>query len=69
MTKRQTGLLDGIWGLSGEPAGVRYSTYELTQLVFTPVDLNNSQSEPADRPYAGVLYAGLMTHLKSEQRL
>ena len=69
LTRKDSGLLGGIWGLTGQQAGKRFSTYELTQLTYTPKDLGRNNPDPADRPYAGVLYAGFMTQLQQERSL
>jgi hypothetical protein len=68
-TKTGKGLLGGIWDLGGEAAGKRFATYELTQLQFTPVDLELDNPPLTDRPYAGVLYFGISTHLQQEENL
>ena len=39
LTQTGKGLLGGVWDLFGEAAGNRFATYELTQLMFTPSDL------------------------------
>ena len=69
LTQAGKGLLGGVWNLFGEVAGNRFATYELTQLIFTPTDLTRSNPDPTDRPYAGLLYLGLTTHLERENSL
>jgi lipid A 3-O-deacylase len=69
LTNHEEGPMGRVWGLFGEPGGERYATYELTQLQFTPSDLRRSDPDPLDRPYAGVLYMGLATHLQREDSL
>jgi lipid A 3-O-deacylase len=69
LTRPGNGPLGGVWGLLGEREGKRFATYELTQLQFTPVDLSRTNPDPADRPYAGLLYLGLTTHLQREESL
>jgi hypothetical protein len=67
-TRNDSGLLGGLWrgiGASGRP----YSSYELTQLLFTPSDLNLAPPDPHDRPYAGLLYLGLTTGMHTENSL
>ncbi len=58
------GLIGGVWNLFGEPEGKRISTYEVSQLQYTPVDLERTIPDPNDRPYAGFLYLGLTSHLQ-----
>jgi lipid A 3-O-deacylase len=69
LTLRGKGLLGGVWDLAGTGKGERLATYELTQLQFTPSDLELSNPDPADRPYAGLLYLGCTTHLQREDSL
>lgn len=69
LTRAGKGLLGGVWDLRGEAEGKRFATYELTQLQFTPNDLKSSDPDPNDRPYAGVLYLGVTTHLQREESL
>ncbi|MFB3818981.1 MAG: lipid A deacylase LpxR family protein [Candidatus Methylomirabilales bacterium] len=42
--------------------GRRTVTYSLSQTMFTPEDTERQPADPADRPYAGVLTAGLGLH-------
>ena len=63
------GLAGWAWDLFGTPAGKRFTTLELSQLQFTPSDLSRSDPDPDDRPYAGVLYGGVATHLQREESL
>ena len=69
LTRKGQGLLGGIWDLAGSIEGERFSTYELTQSMFTPLDLKRSDPDPSDRPYAGLLYLGSTTHLQRENSL
>jgi hypothetical protein len=69
LTRTGNGLLGGVWDLFGPSEGKRSGTYELTQLQFTPVDLDRQVPDPGDRPYAGVLYLGLTTHLQRDESL
>jgi hypothetical protein len=69
LTQTGKGLLGGVWDLFGDVAGNRFATYELTQLMFTPTDLNRSNPDPTDYPYAGLLYLGFTTHLEQENSL
>ncbi len=68
LTQTGKGLLGGIWDLFGAE-GNRFSTYELTHLMFTPSELLLSNPDPTDRPYAGILYLGFTTHLQQENSL
>jgi len=63
------GLLGGVWDIGGKREGKRSATYELSQLVFTPSNLHLTIPDPSDRPYAGILYLGLGTHLQQEESL
>ena len=63
------GPLDGVWGLFGVTGGRRFASYEVTQLQFTPSDIRRSDPDPSDRPYAGMLYLGLATHLQRDESL
>jgi len=67
LTQKGSGLLGGSWNLFGAARGELFSSYEVSQFLYTPVDLDRSEPDPADRPYAGVLYLGLATHLQSEE--
>ncbi len=69
LTQSGKGLLGGIWDIGGAAAGKRYAIYELTQLQFTPSELALDNPDPADRPYAGLLYAGCTTHLERDDSL
>ncbi|RII26689.1 MAG: hypothetical protein CXR31_09770 [Geobacter sp.] len=69
LTHKGNGLLGGLWDLAGKTEGERFSTYELTQLHFTPSQLELSNPDPTDRPYAGLLYLGFTTHLQREDSL
>ncbi len=69
LTLSGKGLLGGIWNIFGEAEGNRFSTYEVGQLMFTPTNLTLSNPDPTDRPYAGILYLGLGTHLAKENSL
>ncbi len=68
-THKGSGLIGGVWNLFGEPGGKRFSTYEVSQLQFTPVNLDLRIPDPTDRPYAGFLYLGLTTHLQRGESL
>ena len=63
------GLLGGVWDLAGKSEGRRFSVYELTQLQFTPTNLDLKNPDPNDRPYAGFLYAGLSSFLQKKESL
>jgi lipid A 3-O-deacylase len=69
LTRTGGGILGGVWDLFDDSAGRRFATYELGQLQFTPTDLNRSDPDPTDRPYAGFLYLGLTTYLKRPESL
>jgi len=68
-TRNDSGFLGWIWGNLGSPDGKPYSSYELAQLLFTPSDLSLTPPDPRDRPYAGLLYAGLTTGLRTGSSL
>jgi lipid A 3-O-deacylase len=40
----------------------RFFSLSLAQAIYTPEDISRSVPDPADRPYAGYLYAGLAVH-------
>jgi hypothetical protein len=69
VTASGKGLLGGLWNLFGDVEGTRSSTYEATQLMFTPTDLDRTDPDPSDRPYAGLTYLGLTTNLQRENSL
>lgn len=69
LTRKGNGPLGGIWDLGGNVEGKRFVTYELTQLQFTPADLELSDPPLTDRPYAGLLYLGISTHLQRGENL
>jgi hypothetical protein len=69
LTRTGKGLLGGVWDLGGSAEGKRFATYEVTQLQFTPVNLDADDPPLTDRPYAGVLYLGISTHLQREESL
>lgn len=68
-TRNDSGILGWIWGEYGANHGRPYSSYELAQLLFTPSDLDRVPPDPRDRPYAGLLYAGITTGLQTESSL
>lgn len=68
LTQEGTGLLGGMWDMAGIE-GKRFSTYELTQLMFTPFHTGESDPPPNEHPYAGLLYLGFTTHLVQEESL
>jgi lipid A 3-O-deacylase len=69
LTRKGKGLFGWVWDLAGNAEGERFATYELTQLMFTPRHTSQSNPDPTDHPYAGLLYLGFTTHLQREQSL
>jgi lipid A 3-O-deacylase len=69
LTQTGPGLTGGIWKLFREEDGKKSSAYDLGQLQFTPDDIERTDPDPADRPYAGLLYCGLSTFLVREHSL
>jgi len=69
LTRTDPGVLGGIWERLGMDNGKLSSVYELSQLQFTPSDLTLSNPDPNDRPYAGLLYFAVATHLQQEESL
>lgn len=69
LTRPGSGLLGGIWNLLGAGNGRKTSTYEITQLQFTPSDLTLNPPDPNDRPYVGLTYLASATHLQREESL
>ena len=55
------GPLGGLWSIFGLRRGRLISNYELGQLIVTPQDIRRSVPDPADRPYAGLLYVAVST--------
>lgn len=69
LTREGKGLLGGVWDFAGNAEGKRFSTYELTQLIFTPAHTRFSDPPLGEHPYAGLLYLGFTTHLLREKSL
>lgn len=69
LTRAEGGPFGGLWNVFGESEGKLFATYELAQLQFTPSDLKRSDPDPSDRPYTGLLYLGLTTHLQLKESL
>lgn len=46
--------------------GRRTVTYDVGQIMVTPADTTLPVPDPTDRPYAGLLYAGLSLHVDRE---
>lgn len=63
------GPLGGLWGWLGMAAGRRLSSYELGQIIVTPADISRPVPDPADRPYAGLLYGAVSTQLVSGEQM
>jgi lipid A 3-O-deacylase len=55
------GPVGGLWSVFGLRSGRLISTYELGQLIVTPQDIRRIVPDPADRPYAGLLYVAIST--------
>ncbi len=66
-TQKGSGVLGGLWDLFGADRGELFSSYEVSQFLYTPLELDISVPDPRDRPYAGILYLGLTTHLQSRE--
>ena len=69
LSREGRGPLGGFWKWFGPANGRLVSSYELGQMMFTPRDLRRAVPDPADRPYAGVLFAGLSTEYVHDNRL
>ncbi|MCX8156671.1 MAG: lipid A deacylase LpxR family protein [Verrucomicrobiae bacterium] len=55
-------LMDRLpWG-----EGRRTVSYELGQIMVTPADTSLAVPDPNDRPYAGLLFAGLSLHVERD---
>lgn len=63
------GPLGGLWDWLGNGGGQLVSSYELEQLISTPTDISREDPDPADRPYAGVLFGALATQSVHGSRL
>lgn len=61
LAREGRGLLGGIWGWFGATEGQWVSGVELGQIIVTPSDISRPVPDPADRPYAGLLYVALST--------
>ena len=61
LAKDGRGPLGGLWSVFGLRPGRLISNYELGQLIVTPLDIRRSVPDPADRPYAGLLYVAVST--------
>lgn len=62
-------LAQRIWGFE-EPDLVEYSYgFALTQLIFTPGNLNAPTAPPGERPYAGWLGVSVSLHARDERAL
>lgn len=59
-----SGLLGRIWDWLGVQDGVRYSGFDLGQIMVTPVDTDLPVPDPEDRPYVGMLYGSASTLLR-----
>lgn len=62
------GLLGGFWKWFGAEDGRWIASYQLGQIMVTPADINRPIPDPADRPYAGMLYGALSTQFMDENR-
>lgn len=69
LTRKGKGPLGWVWDLGGQSDGERFATYEVTQLMFSPLVITRRDPDPTDHPYAGLLYAGITTHLQREKSL
>jgi hypothetical protein len=63
------GPLGGIWSLFGGSPARLVSSYELGHVITTPADIRSPVPDPADRPYAGILFGALATQAVSGDRL
>lgn len=69
MLRTDAGILGGVWDLGGKADGTKTCAYELSQLQFTPSDLDRSTPDYTDRPYTGLTYLASTTHLQQGERL
>ncbi|MBT0666576.1 DUF2219 family protein [Geobacter pelophilus] len=69
ITRNNKGFLGGSWSIVGTDSGSYFSTYEIAQLLFTPTETHLQVPDPKDRPYAGILYLGLTSHLQTSSSL
>jgi hypothetical protein len=58
------GLLGGLWGWFGVEEGQFFSSYDVGQIMVTPMDTDRPIPDPEDRPYVGMLYASASTQLQ-----
>jgi lipid A 3-O-deacylase len=69
LSREGRGPLGGFWKWFGPVNGRLVASYELGQMMYTPKDLRRVVPDPADRPYAGVLFAALSTEYVHGNRL
>lgn len=56
----QEALWPALLGLPGlNRPGLLAQSYDLGQIMVTPADISRPDPDPADRPYAGLLYLGI----------
>jgi lipid A 3-O-deacylase len=61
---RGRGFLGNLWNLFGETDRDYYQSYEVGQVIVTPMDTRLTVPDPADRPYAGLLYVDIGTAMR-----
>lgn len=58
------GWLGGLWGWFGVEDPTLYSSYDVGQVMVTPMDTSRPIPDPEDRPYVGMLSFGLSTQMR-----
>lgn len=58
------GLLGGLWSWFGAEGHTLYSSYDVGQIMVTPMDTSRPVPDPEDRPYVGMLSFGLSTQMR-----
>jgi len=64
LARRGRGLFGKIWDWLGAEDVEYYHSYELGQIINTPANKDLEEPDPLDRPYSGLLYAGLATQIR-----
>lgn len=66
---RGRGLFGGVWDIFGKDDWEYFQGYEVGQVIVTPSDTSLSVPDPNDRPYAGLLYAGVATVMRHDNQM
>jgi hypothetical protein len=69
VSREGQGPLGWVWRSMGVSEGRWVTSYEVTQLLFTPRDLSRAVPDPTDVAYSGILVGGVATELAAGDRL